>query len=70
MSDTPELSTRDVFAQVDRRLTRLEDDLREFRQEVGNRFARMEAKIDSQFRWQVGISLGLWLSVMSTILLK
>lgn len=59
MTDTPELSTRDVFAQVDRRLTRLEDDVRE----IG-------AKVDSHFRWQVGISLGLWLSVMSTVLLK
>ncbi len=31
MPDSPDLTTRDVFAQIDRRLTRLEDDLREFR---------------------------------------
>ena len=31
MPDSPDLTTCDVFAQIDRRLTRLEDDLREFR---------------------------------------
>ena len=39
MSDAAELTTRDVLSQIDRRLTRLEDDLREFRQVVEQRFA-------------------------------
>lgn len=79
--ETPELTTRDVLAQIDRRLSRLEDDVREFRQYVDERFSRLEnevrdlrrdfnAKIDAHFRWQVGISLGLWASVMSAVLLR
>ena len=45
MSESAELTTRDVFAQIDRRLTRLEDDLRELRRYVEDRFAALEAKL-------------------------
>ena len=85
MPDSADLTTRDVFAQIDRRLTRLEDDLREFRQYVERRFQQrfvsieekldsrfnaLDTKIDRNFRRHLSISLALWLSVMSTILLK
>ena len=92
MPDSAGLTTRDVFAQIDRRLTRHEDDLREFRQYVERRFHEMEqrfqqrfvsieekldsrfnaldTKIERNFRRHLSISLALWLSVMSTILLK
>ncbi|HJP29570.1 MAG: hypothetical protein QF689_12470 [Candidatus Latescibacteria bacterium] len=95
MADSAELTARDVFEQIDRRLTRLEDDLRDFRQYVEQRFqfieqrfisleakldarfatidarfAALDAKIDRHFRWQLSISLMMWLSVMSAILLK
>tara|TARA_B100000809_G_scaffold242591_1_gene266807 strand:- start:406 stop:549 length:144 start_codon:yes stop_codon:yes gene_type:complete len=34
------------------------------------RFVALDAKVDRNFRWQLGISTMLWLSVMTTILLK
>ena len=37
-----ELTTRDVFQQVDVRLSRVEVDLRDFRMEVNGRFERVE----------------------------
>ncbi len=77
MADSTEQTTRDVFAQIDRRLTRLEDDLREFRQyveqrfaAVEQRFAAMDAKIDRNLRWVLGMIMLSWLSTMSAILLK
>lgn len=70
MNDATELTTRDVLAQIDRRLSRIEDDVRDFRQYVDERFSRLENKVDSNFRWHLALSLGTWLSVMSAILLK
>ena len=121
MTDATNLTVRDVLEQVDRRLTRLEDDLREFRRfteecfaalearfdaklgslearfdaKLGSlearidsrlesleakfdarfagleaRFSALEAKVDRNFRWQLGITMASWLSVMSAILLK
>ena len=49
MPDSADLTTRDVFAQIDRRLTRLEDDLREFRQYVERRFHEMEQRFQQRF---------------------
>ncbi len=56
MADSAELTARDVFEQIDRRLTRLEDDLRDFRQYVEQRFQfieqrfiSLEAKLDARF---------------------
>lgn len=74
MTDSTELTTRDVFAQLDRRLTRIGDDLRDFRNYVEIRFSSMEshldAKIDRDFRWLLGITMASWLSLMTTLLLK
>lgn len=87
-----EPTTRDVLLQIDRRLTRVEDDLRagiaavavrieEVRTELGARIdqtrtelsARIDelnAKIDSGFRWMVGLILAAWITTIGTMLLK
>lgn len=70
MAESPELTTRDVFSQVDRRLTRIEDDLRQFRQQVEDRFVRVDDKMDRNLRWVLGMVMISWLSTMSAILLK
>ena len=81
MADSHDLTTRDVFEQVDRRLTRVEDDLRSFRADVDARFVRVEKglldvrrelsyKIDRNFRWMTGMIMVSWLSTMSAVLLK
>ncbi len=49
MAESTELTTRDVFSQIDRRLTRIEDDLREFRQYVEERFQRIEERFEERF---------------------
>ena len=41
-----ELTTRDVFQQVDSRLTRVEDDLRHLRADTNAGFARLDLRID------------------------
>ena len=48
MPESTELTTRDVLSQIDRRLTRVEDDLREFRQYVEQRFTELEARFDAK----------------------
>ena len=74
---TSELTTRNVFLQVDQRLTRLEDDLREawtglkteirdVRRDVGD----LRKKITSRFQWTIGLSLTTWVTLMLTLLLK
>ena len=45
-----ELTTRDVFQQVDARLTRVEDDLRQLRTQTNTGFAQLTA----QFTGQIG----------------
>ena len=39
-------------------------------EKLDSRFNALDTKIDRNFRWHLSISLALWLSVMSTILLK
>ena len=51
MSD--DLTTRDVFQQVDSRLTRVEDDLRQLRADTTAGFARLDLRID---QFQQGLS--------------
>ena len=41
-----DLTTRDVFQQVDSRLTRVEDDLRQLRADTNAGFARLDLRID------------------------
>ena len=46
---TQELTTRDIFQQLNARLTRVEDDLRTFRAEVMTRFDQITARSDDRF---------------------
>jgi len=60
---TQDLTTRDIFQQLDTRLSRVEDDLRAFRTEVNSRLDQMQ--------WRtVGLVVVTWLSVMGSIWLK
>ena len=79
-----ELTTRDVFQQVDARLTRVEDDLRQFRSEtrsafdqIAARFDQTDARIDlvnsrfDQLQWRVtGLFVLTWVTVIGSIWLK
>ena len=67
---TQDLTTRDIFQQLDTRLSRVEDDLRAFRTEVNARFDQINARFD-QMQWRtVGLVVVTWLSVMGSIWLK
>ena len=67
---TQDLTTRDIFQQLDARLTRVEDDLRSFRAEVISRFDQTNARFD-QLQWR-GVSLFVitWITVIGSIWLK
>jgi hypothetical protein len=65
MSQVPELTTRDVLQQVDRRLSLMEEDLRAQDEKQDERMASLDAKwdrritsvetkSDAQFRWSTG----------------
>ena len=45
-----ELTTRDVFQQEDTRLSRVEEDLREFRTEVNARFDQINGRFDRAYQ--------------------
>lgn len=81
MSATPELTTRDVLQQVDRRLTHLEELHLQHEESNDRAHAGLDAKIDGlrtgvdtkidrNLRWTVGLIVGSWMSTMSAILLK
>lgn len=81
MSQSSELTTRDVLQQVDRRLELIEGDVRNLHQEMNLRFAAQDSKIDSRFtaqdskfesrfRWIVGLILMSWMSTMGAILFR
>ena len=71
---TEELTTRDIFEQLNTRLTRVEDDLRTFRTEVMTRFdqtsARFDARLD-QPQWR-GVSFFVitWVAVNGSIFVQ
>lgn len=79
-----ELTTRDVFQQVDARLTRVEDDLRQLRSEtisgfdrVDSRFDRIDSRSDNvnsrfdQLQWRgTGLFVLTWGTVIGSIWLK
>ena len=74
---SPELTTRDVLQQVDRRLELIEGDQRNLNHKVdtlddkvGDKFAALEVKADARFRWVVGLIMVSWMSTMGTILLR
>lgn len=67
---TTEPTTRDVLVQIDRRLTRVEDDIRSFDNKVDNKFEMLPKEINTRFQWVTGILLASWISVMGTLLIK
>ncbi|MBM3278875.1 MAG: hypothetical protein FJY95_12460 [Candidatus Handelsmanbacteria bacterium] len=70
MTSTPELTTRDVLQQVDRRLSLIEEDLRGLDAKVDTKIGAVEAKLDSKFHLVVGLILASWFSMMGALLLK
>jgi len=54
MSQSSELTTRDVLQQVDRRLELIEGDVRNLHQEMNARFAAQDGKMDARFVDQDG----------------
>ncbi|MBI2505731.1 MAG: hypothetical protein HYW07_21160 [Candidatus Latescibacteria bacterium] len=48
MTETPELTTRDVLHQVDRRLSLIEEDLRALHVKVDDNYQRLDAKFDTK----------------------
>ena len=54
-----DLTTRDVFQQVDSRLTRVEDDLRQLRADTNAGFARLDLRID-QFHQELTQRMDQW----------
>ncbi len=74
---TQDLTTRDIFQQLDARLTRVEDDLRAFRAEVNVRFDQINSRLDQvnarfdQQQWRVvGLFIITWVTVIGSIWLK
>ena len=76
-----EFTSRDIFEQIDARLTNVEQDLRAFRGEVHSEFAGMRSEVRTEFtsiraeistqgRWIFGTILASWLSVMASLWLK
>lgn len=72
-----EFGIRDVFEQVDTRLSNVEDDLRslreEFRAEMGSMRLEMgsvRSEVVSMGRWLVGLMFAGWITVIASIWLK
>jgi len=74
---TQDLTTRDIFQQLDTRLSRVEDDLRTFRSEVSafrsevsQRFEHGDQRFD-QLQWRmVSLFIITWVTVIGSIWLK
>ena len=65
-----DLTTRDVFQQVDSRLTRVEEDLRQLRTDTNAGFDRLDLRMD-QLQWRmVGLFVVTWVTVVGSIWLK
>ena len=65
-----DLTTRDVFQQVDSRLTRVEEDLRQLRADTNAGFARLDLRMDRQQWRMVGLFVVTWITVVGSIWLK
>ena len=65
-----DLTTRDVFQQVDARLTRVEDDLLLLRWDTNAGFAQINGRFD-QLQWRLtGLFVLTWVTVIGSIWLK
>lgn len=65
-----EFGARDIFVQLDARLTNVEQDLRGFRSEVRGEFATVRSEISALSRWGLGMLFGSWVTVIASIWLK
>ncbi|MCY3763721.1 MAG: hypothetical protein OXH50_20950 [Gemmatimonadetes bacterium] len=76
-----DLTTRDVFQQVDSRLTRVEEDLRQLRTDMNAGFDRLDLRIDQsqqgltqrmdRQQWRMaGLFVVIWITVVGSIWLK
>ena len=72
-----ELGTRNVLQQVDARLGSLEQNASQTRAEIGSLRSEMNARFDGLRsevavggRWQIGLLVTVWLSLMATIWLR
>ena len=69
-----ELGTRDVLQQVDARLSNLVQNASQTRSEMNARFDRLgdtlRAEMAANSRWQIGLLVTVWLSLMATIWLR
>ncbi|MFT5086810.1 MAG: hypothetical protein ACI906_000483 [Candidatus Latescibacterota bacterium] len=70
MSQSSELTTRDVLQQVDRRLELIEGDVRSLNSKVDDRFSAPDVKFENRFRWTIGLLLMSWMSTMGAILFR
>ncbi|MGY8824735.1 MAG: hypothetical protein ACKVJG_12515 [Candidatus Latescibacterota bacterium] len=70
MSQSSELTTRDVLQQVDRRLELIEGDVRSLNSKVDDRFSAQDVKFENRFRWTIGLLLMSWMSTMGAILFR
>lgn len=75
MNDASELTIRDVLQQIDRRLTAVEEGLRQqanAMERLGNGLRAegngLRAEMISGFRWIIGLMVVGWLSTMGMIL--
>lgn len=75
----PELEERQariegVLEQMDKRLSAVESELKALRADLNNGInslrTELTLKIDSSFKWLVGIILTMWVTVILTILVK
>jgi hypothetical protein len=70
MSQSSELTTRDVLQQVDRRLELIEGDVRSLNSKVDDIFSAQDVKFENRFRWTIGLLLMSWMSTMEAILFR
>lgn len=66
----PELSTRDVLLQIDRRLSLIEADVRENNTKIDSVSAEMRREFNGKFNLVIGLIITTWLSVMCTLFFK
>ena len=66
----PELSTRDVLLQIDRRLSLIEADVRENNTKIDSVKAEIRREFSGKFNLVIGLIITTWLSVMCTLLFK
>ena len=52
-----------VLEQMDKRLTRLENEVAHLREEV----RELNKRLDTLLRWVIGLILGMWTSIMCTL---